>query len=183
MTMKANRFVVLLAALIALVAGCKTAPPTTPTYTHRDALGGPDLDMTLDNLLESSEDRSYLIWLNAVRIREGLWDSRYYLEVRYEGASDAGFLDIGPGQTLILNVDGKTLSFVGPGSIDSRSKSSRGTFLENAVYEVTADQLREIARAKDVKVQVVGQNRRLHREFSSANIQKFRSFVLTYIGY
>jgi hypothetical protein len=182
MTMKAYRPFLILAVLLALV-GCKTTPPTSPTYTHRDGLGGPDLDMTLDNLLESSEDRSYLIWLNAVRIREGLWDSRYYLEVRYEGASDAGFMDIGPGQTLILNVDGKTMQFAGPGSIDSRSKTGRGTFLENAVYEATADQLRDIAKAKDVKVEILGKNRRLHREFQATNVQKFRSFVLTYIGY
>jgi uncharacterized lipoprotein YmbA len=72
-----------------LLAGCASAPETD-SYTHRATFSGPDMDMTLDNLLESSEDRSYLLWLSAVRVRDNAWESRYYLEVRYEGANDAG---------------------------------------------------------------------------------------------
>jgi hypothetical protein len=164
-----------------LLAGCST-PPSSSNYTYR-AIAGHDMDIILDNLIESPEDRSYLIWLNAVRLREGLWDSRYLLEVRYEGASDAGYLDLGPGETLIVTVDGQPLRFKGPGSANSRSTTAKGNFAENAVYEATPDDLRKIAKGKDVKVQVMGNARRLYREFKPENTQKFKSFVLTYLGY
>jgi hypothetical protein len=175
------RALTILATMVCL-AGCKTTGPTGSTYTHRDAFSGPDMDITLDNLLESPEDRSYLVWLNAVRIREGAWGARYYLEVRYEGASDAGFMEIGPGDNLILTVDGQTLRFRGPGSSANRKSTDRQTFVENAVFELKADDLRRISKAKDVKVQINGNRRRLYREFKEANTQILRSFVLTHMG-
>jgi hypothetical protein len=180
MTMKL-RVPVTLAAMLCL-AGCSSTAPTGSSYTHRDSLSGPDMDITLDNLLESAEDRSYLIWLNAVRIREGAWDARYYLEVRYEGASDAGFMEIGPGDNLVLTVDGQTLRFRGPGSGANRQSTNRQTYVENAVFEVKADDLRRISKAKEVKVQINGNRRRLYRDFKEDNFHKFRSFVLTHMG-
>jgi hypothetical protein len=80
-------------------------------------------------------------------------------------------------------VDGQAMKFRGPGSFDSRTTTDRGSFVENAVYEARPDDLRRIARAKDVKVQVNGTKRRLYREFKPENLQKFRSFVLTYMGF
>ncbi len=178
-----KRNLLLTVAAVAMLAGCANPPSDTSNYTHREAISGPDMDMTLDNLLESSEDRSYQISLNAVRVRKGPWDADYYLEVRYEGASDAGFIEIGPGETLVLTVDGQTMRFRGPGSFENRDRTGRGTFVENAVYDVKADDLRRIAKARDVKVQINGSARRLYREFKPENTQKFRSFVLTYMGY
>jgi hypothetical protein len=164
-----------------LLAGCASAPETD-TYTHRATLTGPDMDITLDNLLESSEDRSYLAWLSAVRIRDDLWNARYYLEVRYEGASDAGFIDLAPGETLILSVDGELLKFRGLGSDATRHETRRGTFVENALYEVRPEVIKQIAAANEVKVQINGQARKLYREFKPVNFQKFRNFVLTHMG-
>jgi hypothetical protein len=51
------------------------------------------------------------------------------------------------------------------------------------VFESRAEDLRRIARAKDVKVQVNGNQRRMYREFGVDNFQKFRSFVLLHMGY
>lgn len=164
-----------------LLAGCASAPETE-TYTHRAAFAGPDLDITLDNLLESAEDRSYLVWLNAVRVRDGAWQSRHYLEVRYEGASDAGFIDIAPGESLIVTVDGEILRFRGLGSDATRHRTDRGTFVENALYETQPDMIRKIARGHEIRVQVNGQARRLYREFSEENSQRFRAFVLNHMG-
>jgi hypothetical protein len=165
-----------------LLAGCAGAPETD-SYTHRAGFaGGPDMDITLDNLLESGEDRSYLIWLNAVRVRDTAWESRHYLEVRYEGAPDAGFIDIAPGETLIVNVDGETLRFRGLGSDATRHRTNRGTFVETALYETRPELIRQIARGSQVRVQVNGESRRLYREFAEENSQKFRVFVLTHMG-
>ena len=140
------------------------------------------MDLTLDNLLESSEDRSYLAWLSAVRVRDAAWDSRYYLEVRYEGASDAGYIDLAPGESLYLSVDGELLKFLGLGSDATRYETSRGTFVETALYEVKPEMIKKIAAANDVKVQINGQARKLYREFKPVNFQKFRNFVLTHMG-
>jgi hypothetical protein len=177
-----NLRVLLSLAGVVCVVGCGTTSPTGSSYTYRDSTAGPDMDITLDNLLESSEDRSYLVWLNAVRIRDGEWDARYYLEVRYQAASDAGFMEIAPGDSLILTVDGQTLRFRGPGSSETRKVLGNGQFVENAVFEAKADDLRRIAKAKDVKVQVNGNQRRMYREFKPENTQKFRSFVLVHMG-
>jgi hypothetical protein len=177
------RVFISLAAALFLV-GCGTTTPKGTSYTYRDSATGPDMDITLDNVLESTEDRSYVLWLNAVRVREGAWDARYYFEVRYHGASDAGFMEIGPGDTLILTVDGQTMRFRGPGSQeDNRKELGNGQFVENAVYEARADDIRKIAKAKDVKVQVNGNRRRVYREFGPENFQKFRSFVLMHMGF
>ena len=107
----------------------------------------------------------------------------YYLEARYQGASDAGFMEIGPGDALVLTVDGQTMRFRGPGSQENRKVLGNGQFVENAVFEVKADDLRRIAKAKDVKVQINGDRRRMYREFNAENFQKFRSFVLLHMGY
>jgi len=178
-----NLRVLISLAAILVVAGCRTTTPTGSTYTVRDAGAGPDLDVTLNNLLESTEDRSYLVWLNGVRIRDGAWDARYYLEIRYQGASDAGFMEIEPGESLVLTVDGQTMRFRGPGSRENRRVLGNGHYVENAVFECRAEDLRRIARAKDVKVQVNGNARRVYREFQPDNFQNFRSFVLLHMGY
>ena len=164
-----------------LWAGC-VGKPTSDTYTYRGSMTGNDVDMTLDNLLESSEDRSYLIWVNAVRERESTWESSYYLDVRYEGASDAGYMDIGAGETLLLTVDGQPLRLRSVGSSGSRSVTTAGHYAENAVYPITPEDLRKLARAKEVKAQIIGQAHSHYRTFKPENIEKFRKFVLMHMG-
>ncbi len=174
---------ILLTSSLALVlwAGC-VGKPTSDTYTYRGGVTGEAMDMTLENLLESGEDRSYLIYLNAVRQREGAWDSTYYLEVSYVGASDAGYMDIGPGETLLLTLDGQPMRLSGAGSSGSRSVTSAGHYAENAVYPIKADDLKKIARAKEIKVQTVGRAHSHYRVFSPENTEKFRKFVLMHMG-
>jgi hypothetical protein len=102
--------------------------------------------------------------------------------VRYEGASDAGYIDLAPGESLYLSVDGELLKFLGLGSDATRYETSRGTFVETALYEVKPEMIKKIAAANDVKVQINGQSRKLYREFKPVNFQKFRNFVLTHMG-
>jgi len=164
-----------------LWAGC-AGKPTSDTYTYRGSLTGGDMDMTLENLLESGEDRSYLVYVDAVRTREGAWESNYYLEATYVGASDAGYMDIGPGETLLLTVDGQPLRLRSVGSAGSRSITPAGHYAENAVYPINPEDLKRIARAKEVKVQLVGQAHSHYRSFKPENIEKFRKFVLMHMG-
>jgi len=54
--------------------------------------------------------------------------------------------------------------------------------VENAVYEVTPADLKKIARAREVKLQVNGKAHSHYRDFAPANIEKFRKFVLLHMG-
>ena len=172
---------ILAIATLLILAGCATAP-NTEIYTYRDDLG-PGVDLIMDNELESESDRTALVWLNASRIREGAWQSKYYLEVRYECVKQIGWLDIGPGESLTLTVDGQAMRLRGIGSLNTRKETSGGTLIERAIYEIKPDDLRKIARAREVKVEIAGRERTAYREFKPANIQKFRNFVLTYMGF
>ena len=154
--MKANAILALVIAT--LLAGCSSAPKSD-VYTYRSDIGGPGLDLIVDNELESGDKPTELIWLNASRVRAGAWKGRYYLEIRYEALPQTGWIEIGPGETLSLTVDGQP------------------------IYEAKADDLRRIARAKEVRVDIVGRLRTVHREFKPINIEKFKTFVLTYMGF
>jgi len=168
-------------AIAALLAGCSTSP-NSDVYTYRSDVGGPGMDLIVDNELDSGDKPTELVWLNASRVRAGAWKGRYYLEVRYEALPQTGWIEIGPGETLALMVDGQSLKFGGIGSVNERTQTA-STVVEHAIYEAKADDLRKIARAKDVKVDVIGRLRTVHREFKPANVEKFRTFVLTYMGF
>ena len=177
--MKANTIVPL--AIAALLAGC-TSTPNSDVYTYRSDIGGPGMDLIVDNELDSGDKPTELVWLNASRVRAGAWKGRYYLEVRYEALPQTGWIEIGPGETLAVTVDGQALKFGGIGSGNERTQTD-STVVEHAIYEAKADDLRRIARAKEVKVDITGRLRTVHREFKPANIDKFKTFVLTYMGF
>ena len=179
LTMK-PKFLLALAVAMPL-AGCTTSPKSD-VYTYRNDIGGPSIDMIVDNELDSGERPSELVWVNASRIRKGAWNSRYYLEVRYEALPQTGYLEIGLGETLALTVDGLPLKFHGTGSVNER-KQTDSTVIEHAIYEAKVEDIRKISRAKEVKVDIIGSRRTVHREFKPANIEKFKTFVLTYVGY
>ena len=164
-----------------VLAGCGTSPKTA-VYSYRNDLGGPGIDLIVDNELDSGDKPAELIWLNASRVREGAWDAKYYLEVRYEALPQRGYLDITPGETLVLRVDAQEMKFRGVGSLNARREKG-STLVEHALYPVKLDDLRKIARARAVKVDIVGSRRTVHREFQPANIDKFKTFVLTYAGF
>src|SRR2546425_2376340 len=157
-----SRFFLLLPVVV-LLAGCASVPKTD-VYTYRSDIGGPGIDLIVDNELDSGDKPTELIWLNASRLRQGAWDAKYYLEVRYEALPQTGLLDIAPGETLLLTVDGQTLKFGGVGSLNERKETS-GTLVEHAIYEAKMDDLRKIAKAKEVKVDITGSSRTVHREF------------------
>src|SRR5204863_7815646 len=112
----------------------------------------------------------------------GQSDAKYYLDVGYETLTKAGYLDIVPGETLTLRLDGQTMKFSGVGSLNER-KETGGTLVEHGIYQITVDDLRKIAKANEVKVDIAGSQRTIHREFKRENIEKFRTFILTHMGF
>lgn len=177
-----NKELLPLLAVVALsLAGC-AGGPKSDVYSYRNDFGGPGIDLIVDNELESGDRPTELVWLNALRTHRGAWDAIYYLEVRYEALPQTGYLEINPGDTLQLTVDGQLMKIRGNGSMNER-KETDNTLIEHALYEVKVDDIRKLSKAKSIKVDIVGSHRTIHREFKPANIEKFRTFVLTYVGY
>ena len=170
-----KRIILLLIPLVTLVSACSTTPDGD-TYTYRDAMGN-TTDLIVDNLLETKENEGDLLWLNASRIGEGREKPRYYLETRYETIPQKGWLHIPAGNSLVLRVNGQAMKLHTSGSLNTRSTTPSGTFLESAIYPVSAEQLLKISSAKTVEVELSGANRVVQRRFAPANTAKFMEFV------
>src|SRR2546421_12101228 len=110
-----SRFFLLLPVVV-LLAGCASAPKTD-VYTYRNDIGGPGIDLIVDNELDSGDKPTELVWLNASRIHQGAWGAKYYLEVRYEALPQMGYLDIPPSATVVLTVNRHMMKFGGAGSV------------------------------------------------------------------
>jgi hypothetical protein len=97
--------------------------------------------------------------------------------------ADVGYLEIPPGSTLTLLLDGQSMTFEGSGSTNLRKefKQDKTQFVkERAIYPVTKLQLQKIAMAKDVKVRIKGKNGLIERDFNKANFARVREFVTSY---
>lgn len=157
-----------------ILAGCAIKQPEVGTYY--DPYTHARTDLTANNLLESSGAVREIVSLNASRVFLTASEYQYYLEVDYLARSETGFLEIPPGETLVILADGQELKFSGSGSINSR-KERKGEVTERAIYAATAQQLRTIAGAETVKVSILGRNGIVQRDFTPANFEKFRKFV------
>jgi hypothetical protein len=163
--------------MLALLAGCATQNEVTSYY---DNFSG-RTDLMSGNVLEAPGQPREVIWLNASRIFKGANRAVYYLEATYVATEEVGWLDVGPGQSLTLAVDGQALKFTSAsGSLNMRKpfkKEGTRFVRETVIYEATADQLRKIAGAKEVKVQFKGANGLVERAFAAENFERFRTFV------
>lgn len=171
-----NIFVILIAGFFA--GGCATTPIPDVT-THYDPITGYRTDLIPENLLETQQPSRELLWLNASRVFRNWADFDYFLEVHYEALPEPGWLHIKPGKSLVVTADGQELQFDGRGSLNTR-RTRRGNVSEDAIYRVEPAQLRAIARAKKVRVRVVGENGVVEREFGPVNFERFRKFVERY---
>src|SRR5262249_44499038 len=162
--------------------GCETFK-TSDVTTHYDEFTGERTDLLSDNVLETEGPPREVIWLNASRVfKKGGKTAVYYLETSYMAKTETGWLDINPGQSLIITADGETIKFTSAsGSLNLRKKIDRGAFVrETAIYEATRDQLQKIGAAKQVKVEIKGNNGLVERQFAPVNFERFRAFVARY---
>ncbi len=162
------------------LAGCATAQ--RDVATHYDPISGERTDVLNDNFLESPTDPPREeVMLNAAKVFNQGGRYSYYLEVYYQALEEAGYLDIPPGNTLTLVVDGREMAFGGLGSVNSR-EVKYGTVLEMAIYETSAYALRTVASAKSVTVKIRGANGLIVREFKPQNFDKYRAFVEQFVN-
>ena len=177
-THNVNKTSILLLAAT-LLAGCATKSPNVVTYY--DPYTKARTDLTGDNMLKSPEPVREIVWLNASRVFTNPRQFQYYLEVDYLARAETGFLDIAPGETLVILADGDELKFSGSGSSNAR-KERKDEVTERAIYPATAEQLRAIAGAQTVKVSILGRNGIVQREFTPENLERFRTFVQRFVS-
>src|SRR5688572_11808339 len=132
--------------IVAFAAGCASPPPDVSTYY--DQVSGQRTDLMAENELEAPGNPREIVWLNASRVFRDYNTSDYYLEVSYMAMAERGYLDIPPGQTLTLIVDGQPMNFDGSGSLNTRKPYKKDFVRENAIYPITKSQLQKIAAAK-----------------------------------
>jgi hypothetical protein len=164
--------------LTSLLAGCATKAPEVATYI--DPYTKARTDLMGENMLESPQPIREIVWLNASRVFRNSRDFQYYLEVDYMARAESGFLEIPPGETLVILADGQELKFTGSGSVNSR-KEKKDEVTEHAIYIATGQQLRAIATADKVKVSVLGRKGIVQRTFTPENSDRFRQFVQRFV--
>jgi hypothetical protein len=167
-------YLVLLCGL--LLAGCSSTPPPDVT-TYVDQATGLRTDLMGENLLEGKGPTRELVWLNASRVYRNFSDAVYYLEAQYMARENAGYLEVPPGETLTITVDGQPIKLSGTGSANMRKPYKKELVREVAIYPVSRVQLQKIALGKDVRVSLRGNNGLIEREFSKDNHERFRQFV------
>ena len=158
-----------------LLGGCARQGPNTAT--NYDPVFGVRTDIMADNPLETPGEPREIIWLHASRMVNRQDVATYYLEVKYMAKADAGWLEIPPGENLILTIDGEPVKFRGSGSENMRARYKKDFVKERAIYQVPKATLQKIAKAKEVKVTIRGNNGLIQRTFDAANFGKFREFV------
>lgn len=163
-------------ALVGLLAGCQTGPEGM--YAYRDNASGDMYQLISDNQIKDAANPGTKVWINASRITQANGVILYYLDVHYE--SIGAWLNIEPGETLILTLDGQEHKYLGIGSAETRKKKG-DRLVEDAIYKASAAELRAIAKAKSATVKIAGANGTLNRTFAPENIENFRVFVKQYI--
>jgi len=163
-----------------VLGGCATKPPEVATYY--DPYTHSRTDLTAENVLEQQGPGPVreVVWLNASRVFLDARNFQYYLEVEYMARSETGYLDIPPGETLVVLADGQEIKFTGSGSLNAR-KEKKDEVRERAIYAASGAQLRSIAGAQSVKVSILGRNGIVQRDFNAANFDRFRQFVQRFV--
>ncbi|MBI4502182.1 MAG: hypothetical protein HY700_13605 [Gemmatimonadetes bacterium] len=132
------------------------------------------------NLVGGPQPVSGDLALNVEKAGEG--DSaRYELFVHWTSNFR---VDIKAGQSLIVSADGREFVFTAAKK-DVRRDSSCDVgpcmYDERAYYPATADQIRAIASASDVLVEITGSKRTIQRQYTETNTENFRDFVRKYL--
>ena len=103
----------------------------------------------------------------------------YSLFIVYAGPI---FLNVGPGKTLTLIIDGQRNEIDGSGSEKHRNVLSLGLVEEVAYYhDLEPSLIKRLAYAKEVEVEVQGSAKTLKRYFKKKNFSRFKEFCDLYM--
>ena len=175
--MRSNIFLtfLILPALMTFQFGCstKTYQPESATPTacvisaEVDENGNFTAIKTKNNELGNNLDLN--IWL--YRKEE---NHQLQLVIIYKGLD---WLLVRPADTLIMTADDEDMELISSGRIELQSALARWWGMEMVAYEITADQLKEIAYAGEVKSKV----KKREYSLSARNLGCFRRFYEEYV--
>jgi len=118
--------------------------------------------------------------LNPVKIVKGN-ETKYQLLVEFWTDT---WLEIQPGKSLAINVDGKTLTFnseEGSGTNRGYISNKWGKYFEKALYDCTADDLIKIAKGEKILMKLKGLKWEQFVEFEPEGFSNFKQFVKMYV--
>jgi len=101
----------------------------------------------------------------------------YILFIDYIGSD---WVFISKGESLVMLLDGKKLTFTGDGGFEDRHVYD-GTVQEIASYKITQNDLFDIVNAKKIEVRVYGDDYNADLYFSAENKKRVNDFYLKYI--
>lgn len=90
-------------------------------------------------------------------------------------------LFIKEGESLVLFVDGTRIGFSGDGSANYRETLYDGAVEETAFYDVTTEQLNNIAGAKEVHMRIKGLEYSINRKLIPENFSILKKFIAEYV--
>lgn len=103
--------------------------------------------------------------------------TNYYINIIYWG-NDWFFIE--SGESLILLVDGKRISFSGEGSYQSREVITGNLVSEFAYYDITKEGIETLVNAKSIEVKIIGEySTTLY--FTKENLERIKSFYNQFI--
>jgi len=102
----------------------------------------------------------------------------YSVIVRYTGDS---WIFIKDGESLMMLIDGAPLNLSGDGSLQHRNTIYGAGVEELAWYEISEENFRKIANAKEVQLKIKGSQYFTERKFSQANFNNFKKFITNYM--
>lgn len=143
-----------------------------------DTVSGRTVCVMTGNALLPLTPRYPMLTLGAVRNGEGD-AARYFL--RAVTISQGGWVDIPPGASLRLTIDGEPLELSGEGSAGNRMAGEAGKHFEAAVYPVPAELFARIGTARSVSARVQGATA-VEKRFGPVNQAYFAMFVRKYLG-
>lgn len=158
-----------------IIAGCVLFQSCSTSYsviTYFDAVHG-DSVRTVRNYLEDkrlTHDNEF--YLNIQQRVKGI-DTTYCFMVDY--TTKHGWLSNIDRETMIFYVNGERMEFSSDAGINHREIETQ--MHETSYYTVTIDQLRQIAQATMVDVQLMFNQHIEVREFRGANFSTLRRFL------
>jgi hypothetical protein len=103
----------------------------------------------------------------------------YSFMILYAGPTS---IEIIPGSSLILTIDGDHVALDGDGSLQYREFILPGLLEEKAFYHnIDPALIRRICEAREVEVEVIGSYKTLKRAFSKRNFSHFNDFCRDYV--
>jgi hypothetical protein len=163
------RLLPLAAAL--LLAGCA---PRYHVSRAADPFAGVTTRRMHGNVLGGGDAGGDWVALNVEETRPAADTPRYALLVDYRTRGE--WLQVRPGESLLLLVDGERVALTGAGSARAR-KETRAARMEAARYPASAALVTRMARAQEVRVRLVGRRYHVDRTLTRANRARIARFL------